>query len=453
MKLLRLPKYAEASQVAPTSPWVYLVAAAFVGAATGIRVLIAPWLTGAQFITLFPAVMLTTYVCGFRAGLAATGLAALAAWMLLSGGHAVHDLNALAMFIAVALLEVMIISALLRANLRLGRALTRMRGLYERPRTSPAGFRDLLESTPDAMVIVNRDGRIVQVNTQTERLFGHDRQELIGQPVERLLPAALQGPHARLVAGFMAAPSGREMGQGGDLEAQAKDGTCFPVEVSLSPLSDSGAGLVCAVVRDVTARRAAETHQILLIHELNHRVKNTLATVQSIARQTLKSTSEPAAFREAFNARLVALSQAHDVLTRNDWTGASLAEVVAEQLLPYQASDGARLELTGPEVILKPRFAVALGMVFGELSTNAAKYGALSREGGRVEVDWTWSPDPDGQSLVITWREVGGPLVTAPARRGFGSRLIERSLAHELSGSAILTYPSTGLVCTLRFRP
>lgn len=448
-----IPKYAEAARFPPTSPLVYLVALVLVAAATALRLAIAPWIAGAQFVTLFPAVMLTTYLCGFRAGLAATGLAALAGGLILSGDHHLRDNVALAMFIAVALLDVVIVSALLRAYGSLSRAIDGLRQLNADLQTSQARFRDLLESAPDAMVIVDKSSRIVLINTATERLFGYPRAELLGQPIQRLVPDALRRRHQDLVDNFLRAPAGRAMGRGGDMNALAKDGSQFAVDVSLSPLHGSDEGLVCAVVRDVTARRAAEHHQTLLIHELNHRVKNTLATVQSIARQTLKTTSQPAAFCEAFNTRLAALSQAHDVLTRNDWTGASLAEVVAEQLRPYQRSDGDRLALAGPEVILKPRFAVALGMVFGELSTNAAKYGAFSREGGRVDVSWTWTPEPEGRSLAITWREIGGPPVQDPAHRGFGSRLIERSLAHELGGSASLSYPTSGLVCTLRFRP
>ena len=201
---------------------------------------------------------------------------------------------------------------------------------------------------------------------------------------------------------------------------------------------------------DVTARKAADERQRLLLDELNHRVKNTLATVQSIARQTTRAI-DPAAFEEAFLARISALAAAHDLLTAVAWEGALLKDVIARVVAPYLSGAGDdRLRLSGPSVRLNPNAAVSLTMAFHELATNAGKYGALSVPAGEVEVTWTLD-DPAQPALVeILWREAGGPPVTPPTRRGFGSRLVEKGLARELGGEVSLRFAPEGLTCLMR---
>jgi len=206
-----------------------------------------------------------------------------------------------------------------------------------------------------------------------------------------------------------------------------------------------------AMVRDVAERtwaaveRAqAEQRQRLLINELNHRVKNTLATVQAIAFQTLKGEMPLAEARGRFEARLMALSRAHSLLTAQNWEGASLSRVVADST-EYLAGEHGRFEISGEEVRLAPRATLALALAFHELSTNAAKYGALSSDGGTVSISWTVAEG----ALRILWKESGGPPVAEPALRGFGSRLIERGLAGDLGGTAALAFEPDGLRCTI----
>jgi two-component sensor histidine kinase len=194
--------------------------------------------------------------------------------------------------------------------------------------------------------------------------------------------------------------------------------------------------------------RAAE-HQKLLIDELNHRVKNTLATVQSIATQTLRTADTTAAAKDALERRLLALSQAHDVLTRENWEGADLMDVVERALEPYQVHSENRLHITGPHVRLTPRMSLALAMAMHELATNAVKYGALSNKSGTIDVTWSVQNGATPPRLVLQWREGGGPPVVAPRRRGFGSRLIERSLAQDLDGQVDIAFAPTGVVCTV----
>lgn len=215
---------------------------------------------------------------------------------------------------------------------------------------------------------------------------------------------------------------------------------------------ESGKALrMAGVSLDITARKAAEERQRLLLDELNHRVKNTLATVQSIAIQTRRDTQDAAAFERAFLERLSALARVHDLLSRVSWEGASLADVVSQTLAPHfvASNRGGRLSLDGPDVRLGPNAAVTLTMAFHELTTNAAKYGALSVDSGRVQVRWRADDLLSPRAIEITWREIGGPTVIPPARRGFGTRFIETGLAREFDGAVELEFNPEGVRCRM----
>ena len=196
---------------------------------------------------------------------------------------------------------------------------------------------------------------------------------------------------------------------------------------------------------DVTDTVLAAERQKLMIDELNHRVKNTLATVQSIAMQTARSHEDPRSFAETFQSRILSLSHTHDLLTRSHWEGADLREVLEHETTAHGLH---RLTLNGPNVALDPAMAVSLGMIFHELATNAAKYGALSSGDGRVLVDWSVANQTHPQ-LGIVWRETGGPSVTVPERRGFGSRLIERNVRHDLAGTVQMHYRDDGFTAEI----
>lgn len=221
---------------------------------------------------------------------------------------------------------------------------------------------------------------------------------------------------------------------------------------------------LAGVSLNITARKKTEERQLLLLEELNHRVKNTLAMVQSIAKQTLRATQSAEAFPDAFQSRLRALAQAHDLLTRRQWQGASLSEIAALTLEPHVHAG--RVRVGGPPVTLATGVAVSLHLAFHELATNAAKYGALSDESGRIDLEWEITrdatagrsnggdigagiPEPGQGALVLRWRESDGPPVVPPTRRGFGSRLIERGLAHELEGEVALAFDPDGVRCRL----
>jgi two-component sensor histidine kinase len=190
-----------------------------------------------------------------------------------------------------------------------------------------------------------------------------------------------------------------------------------------------------------------EQQRDLMIAELNHRVKNTLALVQSLAAHTRHSATSPEAFQKAFAARLQALAQAHDLLTQSLWQGTTLMHVVETALAPFRSSEGARarVEICGPNVWLSSNTTVMLSLAFHELATNAAKYGALSVDTGRVDIRWAARPSANPQDVALKWREFGGPTVQLPEHRGFGSMLLEKVLSYEAESKAQLSFPSSGV--------
>ncbi len=213
-------------------------------------------------------------------------------------------------------------------------------------------------------------------------------------------------------------------------------------------LSPSGEFLgMLGVNVDITERERADAQRELLLAELNHRVKNTLAVVQGIAHQTLRSAADLPQARNAFEGRLVALAAAHNLLTRSNWENASIADIAADTL-QSRGGNAERVRVTGPEVLLGPKESVAIAMALHELNTNALKYGALSNEDGKVELEWSVAREGTPRVRLV-WQERGGPPVRPPEHRGFGSLLLERTLARDLSGSVDLEYRRGGVRCTI----
>lgn len=200
-----------------------------------------------------------------------------------------------------------------------------------------------------------------------------------------------------------------------------------------------------AVARDVTEKRAFDERQQLLINELNHRVKNTLALVQGLALQSFKGDRTVQEGQEIFQSRLAMLAAAHDLLTREHWEGATIDDLVADAIAPYADRPG-RIVTGGPPAVMTPKAAISLALALHELGTNAAKHGALSVPGGSVDLKWEICPD---RRFLLNWREKGGPPVTPPPHRGFGLRMIERALANDLEGKVTLTFNPEGLDCAI----
>jgi two-component sensor histidine kinase len=204
-------------------------------------------------------------------------------------------------------------------------------------------------------------------------------------------------------------------------------------------------------LRDETAAKLAEDQRILLLNELNHRIKNTLATVQSIVDHTLRAADVSAGTRNVLTDRLIALAQAHNVLVAESWAGADLEAIIERALAPHDGSGLGRFHIDGPRVFLSPQQAVSLSLVLLELTTNAIKHGALSMEAGQVSISWNLAHDVTGaRSMTLLWQETGGPPVTPPdGREGFGLRLIARSFGQDGDGRTRIEHRPEGLVCTV----
>ena len=295
---------------------------------------------------------------------------------------------------------------------------------------------------------VDRSGRFLRVTERLCAITGYRKEEMLGRSFWDL--THLDDREADLVR-FSQLMLGTADTYTVEKRYIHKAGHEVWVEVAASRVDDqSGEPLYgISVIHDISERKKAEEHQQLLINELNHRVKNTLATVQSIATQTLRGSTTPVETREALESRLFALSRTHNVLTRGNWEGALLHEIVDDVIAPYSSGREGRLRCRGGRVYLVPRMALALSMAVHELATNAARYGALSNGSGEVHLTWMVNQTSMTPLLLMRWEEKGGPAVKPPSRKGFGSRLIERSLAHDLNGEVRIEYAPTGLVCSV----
>ncbi|TNC10198.1 PAS domain S-box protein [Methylobacterium terricola] len=313
--------------------------------------------------------------------------------------------------------------------------------LNARLRASEAFTARLLAASRDSIQVLSLDGTVQWLSEGGRAAAGRPDEDVIGTPwaaswqdgdrvaAEVALAAARTGRTGRFRA-----PSGpRDAPRWWDVVVSAIQGP------------DGAPERLLAVARDVTEAQRAEEQQALLMQEMAHRVKNTLALVQAVAAQTLRSATSVDAAMEAFNGRLMALSDAHDVLIRGAWAEADLAAVVAGVMAPHIDALAGRFSASGPAVSLGPRAVLTLSLMLHELATNAAKYGALSSPAGRVAVTWALSGD-EAALLRLRWQESDGPPVAPPRRGGFGSRLIERSLVHSFGGRVGLRFPTEGVV-------
>jgi two-component sensor histidine kinase len=239
--------------------------------------------------------------------------------------------------------------------------------------------------------------------------------------------------------------------RGEEAVAERPDGTRVPFMPYPTPLRDASGALVGAVnmLVDITERKRAQARQDTLLDELNHRVKNTLATVQALAAQTVRGAGVPHHISEAFESRLLALSKAHDQLSRGQWESADFKSIVEDIFAPYRNGNRNRVRLEGEPVELAPKVALTLAMVLHELAANAATYGSLAASGGALRLSWRVAADGPNRRLRIAWEESGGPPVQAPKHDGFGTRLMERGIKHELKGSAEVAYDPAGLCCSM----
>jgi PAS domain S-box-containing protein len=290
---------------------------------------------------------------------------------------------------------------------------------------------------------------IIFANDAFLALTGYDRNEVLGHGFNFLMArGADRKALAQVEAAFETSANG-----GSEIHYRRKDGSLFWAAFHISPVRDESGDVVqhFASFMDLTKQKKEQAQSTMMINELNHRVKNTLATVQSIVWQALRKAADPDIIRQYIESRLFALSRSHDLLTREHWEGAGLRDLINEALEPFGVANGRaeRFVVTGKNIRIPPNATLALGIAFHELATNAVKYGAFSNKSGSILIAWTIEPAPEGNRLLLRWQEKNGPPVTPPSRRGFGSRVVERGLAHELGGTVHLDYRPDGVVCTI----
>ena len=299
----------------------------------------------------------------------------------------------------------------------------------------------LVELSHDPIFVWDFDGGILEWNRGCEELYGYTREEAFGQRKERLLATTGDGfSFADVKAKLL------EDGHwSGELRQRTKGGDLLTVESRIQLESFEGRRLVLETARDITEHKAWEQRQNFLLRELTHRVKNTMAVVQSIVHQTVRSQSSSGDFEAVIDGRLLALAGAHDLLVESNWRGADLAALARRQLAPYGLESG-RFTIEGQPVSLSPEVAANFGLVLHELATNAAKYGSLSVPNGKVELSWKLRTHSSQRTLVFSWQEQEGPPVTPPGATGFGSILIESAIPY---ATVTREFRPDGLLCTI----
>lgn len=306
----------------------------------------------------------------------------------------------------------------------------------------------VLKTALDAVVVMSSSGTIAGWNEVAERTFGWSAVEVEGRRMsEILIPERYRAAHERGLRHFLETGEGPVLGRRIEIEAINRQGEELPVELSITPTEQFGQTVFLGFLRDISERRDAARRQELLIAELNHRAKNLLGVVSGIAHQSARGASSLAEFIPAFAGRLACLGRAHEILTARAWEDAPLGEIVEALLGPYATGAEPRASYAGPSVLLAPRQLLSISMVLHELIINAVKYGALSTPTGRIAL--TWLVDED--SIRLEWQETGLVDLEPPTRRGFGSRMIELSVRHDLRGTSVSNWHRDGLLFELTF--
>ena len=436
--------YVDVPVLRPGTVGAYLLAFVSVGLAAVLRVAIDPYVDGVQFITFFPAVIITTLISGLGAGLFSAVLSvATVAFFVLPPRLSFYveepgDVLALLLYIVVMLTNVVLI--------------TGMRLAVERRRDQQAlqVSKDRLQLALDAALLgwwqYDPQRRVVSVDGRFKEIFGVTNDEMSVEDVKKLVhPDDVERFWADRQASLDLAHPKRSAHQ---YRVQRRDGEVRWVQVHrLAYFEDAwrerGAASAVGVVQDITDRKKREEREHLLIREVNHRAKNILSVVDAIAHQT--ATKSPEDFVERFSERIQALSANQNLLLRNEWKGVEVEDLVRAQLAHFADLFGSRIAVHGPKLRLNAASAQAIGLALHELATNAGKYGALSTDTGRVDACW----GADGKAFTMSWTEREGPPVSAPKRRGFGTMVIEGMAKHDVDGVVDLDYAPSGLTWRL----
>ncbi len=311
-------------------------------------------------------------------------------------------------------------------------------------RQAAARLAAIVQASPDALVSVSPIGQIETWNPGAEKLFGYTAEEMIGMPLSLLVSSE---HFDELSTDIAAAMRGETLNT--ETVRRHRDGTLIGVSLAATPIVSNGRiTSVSVTMEDIRDRKRRENHILLLNRELAHRVKNTLAVVQSITNQTIRSSPDPEKFRVAFQGRLQVLAAANDLLMNTNWDGADAADFIDKHLAALMSRNSAQLRKQGPKVAIPAELSIPLGLTLHELGTNAIKYGAWSMPGGQVDLTWELknSNGSGERRLFITWKEHNGPVVIEPVHRGFGATLIERGIP---DAKVERFFSPDGLTCTI----
>ncbi len=306
--------------------------------------------------------------------------------------------------------------------------------------------RAIIDSAVDAIAVIDDRGNVTSFNRAAERTFGYSAVEALGRNISMLMPEAYARAHNGYIDAYLTTGFAKIIGSGREVEGRRKDGSVFPLDLSIAEWTDSaGSRFFTGIMRDISERRGAEERERLLAREVDHRAKNLLAVAQSVVRLSRAETTDE--LRKLISGRVLALGRAHSLLAASRWEGADLKTLLCDELTPFAGGGSDSIDVGGPEVLLSPAAAQALGMVFHELATNAAKYGALSVIHGKVRVQWKISRRDEAACLHFRWEESGGPIVAQPSRNGFGSTVLKASVEKQLKGTVAQHWNEHGLIC------
>ena len=336
------------------------------------------------------------------------------------------------------------VEALQVANELLAKEIIERRSAEARLNASEKRLRAVVNTAIDAIVVIDECGIVQSVNPAVERIFGYQSDEIVGKSVNLLIPDPERRTHDGHIGVYLRTGISKIIGIGREVQAQRKSGQIFPVDLALTEWRIEDKRYFTGIMRDITNRKQAEEHVRFVIHELSHRTKNVLAVVQTMAWQTARTSHDLEDFGERFAKRIEALACSHDLLTKRQWQGVRLEDLVLGQLHSFGAEE--HLDVHGPDLVLKPQPAQTLGLALHELATNAAKYGALTHPAGRIEVGWSIDPeDVSSRQFRMYWRESGGPEVSPPQRNGFGRTVTKDMTERALKGEVVLEFRTEGL--------
>jgi PAS domain S-box-containing protein len=302
----------------------------------------------------------------------------------------------------------------------------------------------IVESSDDAIISKNLNGEITSWNGGAERIFGYTTEEALGKHVTMLIPEERQHEETIILGRVR---SGERIDHF-DTVRRRKNGSSVTISLTVSPIRNASGVIIGAskIARDITERKENEARIRLLMREVNHRVKNQFAVILSIVREIRKRATSPEAFEAQIQDRIMGLSRSHDLLVDGEWRGATLHDLVLNQVQPFAEKE--RVRMTGTPIILSINAVQNLGMAFHELATNSAKHGAFSNPHGTIDVAWTISDTADRQ-VSLSWTEKGGPTVGEVTRRGFGKVVLERVAPTSVGGVGETIYRPEGIVWTL----